>query len=242
MKTVSPTFDDTTEIARSLRPLDHRTPTLLAWSGGKDSSLALAALRASPDFQVAGLLTTVTEEFERITMHGIRVDLLEKQAATLDLPLTIVRIPPVSSNETYEQRMAVALEQARDAGVSTVAFGDLFLTEVRDYRIRMLSGVGMKAIFPLWDLPTAQLAESFIDDGFRAVLTCIDTTQIPDSFAGREFDRGLLSELPPGADPCGENGEFHTFVFDAPIFKRPIPITQGETVLRDNRFVFCDFS
>lgn len=219
---------------------DSRTPILLAWSGGKDSALTLASLRDSPKWRVAALLTTVTEEYDRISMHGVRTDLLRAQAVALDLPLRIVSIPPSSSNETYELRMGRALDEARAEGIDTVAFGDLFLTDVREYRERMLETVGMRAIFPLWGRPTDELARHFIDSGHRAVLTCVDTDQIDASFAGREYDSSLLEELPVGADPCGEKGEFHTFVYDGPTFPSPVEWKRGETVLRDSRFQYCD--
>lgn len=217
-----------------------RVPILLAWSGGKDSTLALAALRNSPDWRVVGLLTTVTEEYDRISMHGVRTALLQAQADALDLPVRIVSIPPASGNETYELRMGRTLDEAKAAGMRAVAFGDLFLADVRDYRERMLAGIGMSAVFPLWELPTSELARQFIASGYRAVLTCVDTEQLDPSFAGREYDAALLKDLPPHADPCGENGEFHTFVYDGPGFRAPVAWRRGESVLRESRFQYCD--
>jgi uncharacterized protein (TIGR00290 family) len=215
-------------------------PVLLSWSGGKDSSLTLDALRKSSEWEPAGLLTTVTEGYDRISMHGVRRSLLEQQASRIGLPLTVVTIPAASSNESYEQRMGEALKGAREEGILTVAFGDLFLEDVRSYRERMLATVGMSAIFPLWRLPTDQLAKDFIADGFRAVLTCVDTEQLAADFAGREYDPALLEDLPSTADSCGENGEFHTFVYDGPIYTHPISVTRGDRVLRDSRFMYCD--
>lgn len=217
-----------------------RKPVLLAWSGGKDSCMALHELQHSLDFEVVGLLTTVTEEYERISMHGVRRSLLEAQAAAIGLPLTVVTIPPAAGNETYDERMGAALASAREAGIGTVAFGDLYLQEIRDYREQMLARAGMSGIFPLWGRPTRELAESFISEGFRAVLTCVDTSQIDAIFAGRDFDRALLATFPSSADPCGENGEFHTFVYSGPVLSAPLNISTGDRVLRDDRFMYCD--
>jgi uncharacterized protein (TIGR00290 family) len=217
-----------------------RTPVLLAWSGGKDSSLALAALRASLEWEPVGLLTTVTEDYDRISMHGVRSSLLQAQAAAVGLPLTTVMIPAGATDEVYQERMGEEMLRVRRAGIRTVAFGDLFLEDVRAYRERMLAQVKMTPIFPLWQQPTATLAEDFINAGFRAILTCVDTQQIPASFAGREFDRSMIEDLPAGADPCGENGEFHTFVYVGPILANPVTYACGERVLRDARFMYCD--
>jgi uncharacterized protein (TIGR00290 family) len=219
-----------------------RAPVVLAWSGGKDSSLALAALRASPLWNPVALLTTVTEEYDRISMHGVRSSLLRAQAAAIGLPLTSVTIPRAASDQIYQERMGVEMLRVRQAGVHTVAFGDLFLEDVRAYRERMLDQVGMRAIFPLWRRPTATLAEEFIDAGYRAILTCVDTQQIPASFAGRDYDRPMLDDLPPDADRCGENGEFHTFVYDGPTFATGVACARGERLLRDERFMYCDLT
>jgi uncharacterized protein (TIGR00290 family) len=213
---------------------------ILSWSGGKDSALALHQLRASPRFEVAGLLTTVTEEYDRISMHGVRRRLLERQAGALGLPLTTVGIEPAAANRSYETRMEAALAGVRERGIRTVAFGDLFLEDVRRYREEMLARVGMAALFPLWGRDTDALAREFLDLGFRAVLTCVDGEQLDGAFVGRGFDAALLRDLPPGADPCGENGEFHTFVHAGPGFREPVPFRRGEVVLRDERFWFCD--
>jgi len=214
---------------------------LFCWSGGKDSALALAEVLRAGDGQVAALLTTVTEDYDRISMHGVRRVLLEAQAAALDLPLHMVRIPAGCSNEIYEARMQQTLEGFLAQGVRRVAFGDLFLQDLREYRERNLARVGMQAIFPVWGQDTAALARRFIAQGFRAVLVCVDPRKLDASFAGREFDAALLADLPPGVDPCGENGEFHTFVYDAPIFRQPITIARGEVVLREG-FAFCDLT
>jgi uncharacterized protein (TIGR00290 family) len=214
-------------------------PVLMAWSGGKDSAMALHALRAARP--VSALLTVVTEQYDRISMHGVRRELLEAQARAIGLPLEIVLLPPGASNEIYEQRMKDALCRRRGLdGVRTVAFGDLFLEEVRQYRIDNLARVDMRAQFPLWGKNTGDLARGFIASGFRAILTCVDTHALDGAFVGREFDSSLLADLPRTADPCGENGEFHTFVYAGPIFKCPIPVARGEKVLRDGRFMYCD--
>jgi uncharacterized protein (TIGR00290 family) len=215
-------------------------PVLLSWSGGKDSSLALHALRQTPGVEVCGLLTTVTEEYDRISMHGVRRTLLERQAEEAGLPLHIVSIPPDCPNETYETRMAAALEPHRAKGVRRVAFGDLFLEDIRAYRASKLAGAGMEALFPVWGLDTAQLARDFIAQGFEAILVCVDTHSLDASFAGRAFDEALLRDLPPGVDPCGENGEFHTFVHAGPIFRAPIAIQTGVQETRLERFRYCD--
>jgi len=219
---------------------DSRAPVLVSWSGGKDSALALYALLSSPTHRPVGLLTTVTEGYDRISMHGVRTSLLRRQAACTGLPLATVSIPPVASAEVYGERMGAALEAAREDGIDTVAFGDLFLEDVRDYRERMLATAGMTALFPLWGLETGNLAGRFVDEGFRATLCCVDTSQLNASFAGRAFDHSLLEELPAGVDPCGENGEFHTFVSEGPVLSSPVPVTAGERVLRDDRFMYCD--
>lgn len=219
-----------------------RAPVVLSWSGGKDSSLALAALGADPTVEVVGLLTSVTRGYDRVSIHGVRRALLEAQAAALGLPLHEVTLDPASSNEAYEAAFLAALGELarRRPDVRHLAFGDLFLADVRAYRERLLAGTGYAARFPLWGLETRALARRFIDAGFRARLVCVDTTQLDASFAGRLFNHALLASLPAGTDPCGEHGEFHTFVADGPIFSRPVPYAVGETVLRDGRFAYCD--
>ena len=216
-----------------------REPIVLAFSGGKDSSLTLHELRRDGRFEVAGLVTTVTEGYGRISMHGVRRCLLHEQAASIGVPLTEVTIPPRASNEVYERAMGEALVRFRKDGIRRVAFGDLFLEDVRDYRLRQLEALGLECVFPLWGRPTAALARTFVDDGFRARIVCLDPAALDASFAGRAFDDAFLADLPDGVDPCGENGEFHTFVFDGPIFRRPLAVSVGEVVERDG-FWFCD--
>jgi uncharacterized protein (TIGR00290 family) len=220
---------------------DSREPVLLAWSGGKDSALALDALRADVTVRLVGLITTVTAGYERISMHGVRRTLLAAQAAAVGLPLIEARIPVRASNDAYEAAFAEALAPVRARGVERVAFGDLFLADVRAYRERQLAALTMRALFPLWLRDTRALARDFIARGFEAVLVCVDPAKIASSFAGRAFDSHLLHDLPGDADPCGENGEFHTFVFNGPGFRRPVPIAVGPVVARDG-FVFCDLT
>jgi uncharacterized protein (TIGR00290 family) len=218
---------------------DSRIPVLFCWSGGKDSALALHALRQRPDVRIAGLLTTVTEDYDRISMHGVRRALLLQQAEALGLPLHEVRIPPQCVNPIYESRMEHALRAQLAAGVRTVAFGDIFLEDLREYRERNLARLDMHAIFPIWKRDTRELARKFRQQGFRAIAVCVDPKKLDRSFAGRELTRDFFSDLPAGVDPCGENGEFHTFVFAGPIFRHPISVQLGEIVYRDG-FTFCD--
>jgi uncharacterized protein (TIGR00290 family) len=215
---------------------------VLAWSGGKDSTLALGALRADPRYRVVALLTTVTREYDRISMHGVRRTVLEAQVSALGLPLIEASIPPGATNADYEAAFALALRSARVRwpGARHVAFGDLFLTDVRAYREAMLSSLGWDGVFPLWGEDTAALARHFVQTGHRAILTCVDTTQLGPEFAGREFDAALLAELPDTVDPCGERGEFHTCVYAGPPFARPLPLIAGERVRREGRFEYCD--
>jgi len=213
---------------------------LFTWSGGKDSAMALHELRKNAGNEIAALLTTITEDYDRVSMHGVRRELLEAQAASLGLPLEKVLISRQSSNEDYESRMRTVLERYKAEGVSSVAFGDIFLEELRTYREDNLAKIGMKGIFPLWKRRTSDLARNFIHAGFRAVITCIDSEVLDKRFAGREFDEAFLSELPSGIDPCGENGEFHSFVHDGPLFENRIRHTRGEVVLRDQRFWYLD--
>ena len=211
----------------------------MAWSGGKDSALALHKLQQSGDWRVEALLTTVTEGYDRVSMHGVRNALLEEQAASLGLALARVYIPADSSNETYDERMASVLAECKGRGIEHVAFGDIFLEDVRRYREERLSQVQMQGVFPLWDLDTRRLAHDFIREGFRAVVVCVDLRFLDASFAGREFDEGFLAGLPPGVDSSGENGEFHSFVYDGPNFRFPLPIEVGDRVERAG-FVFAD--
>jgi uncharacterized protein (TIGR00290 family) len=211
----------------------------LCWSGGKDSSLALYEIRKTGAYNVAALLTTITEDYNRISMHGVRVALLEQQAASLGLPLKKVLIPKEASNEIYEARMRAILETGLQEGIDTVAFGDIFLEDLKIYREKNLAQLGMKGLFPIWKRDTAELGQTFIQLGFKAALACIDTQYLDPSFAGRTYDASLLRDLPSNVDPCGENGEFHSFAYAGPIFQHPIPHTIGEVVKRD-RYVFCD--
>jgi uncharacterized protein (TIGR00290 family) len=212
---------------------------VLSWSGGKDSALALWTLRREERIEPVALLTTVTEEYARISMHGVRRELLAAQAAAVGLPVVEVLIPTPCPNDAYEQRMLQALASSTLAAAEAVAFGDLFLEDVRAYRVQRLGQVGKRAVFPLWGRDTGRLARAFIDAGFEAVLVCVDPRRLDPSFAGRRYDAELLKDLPAGVDPCGENGEFHTFVHAGPIFEHPIPHELGDVVMRDG-FAFCD--
>jgi uncharacterized protein (TIGR00290 family) len=214
-------------------------PVVFAWSGGKDSAMALHCLLRDPNYEVVALLTTVTEGYERISMHGVRCELLYQQAASIGLPLQEVHIPPQCVNSIYESRMAEAILRNRDRGILHMGFGDIFLRDLRAYREKNLASVGMLALFPLWDVDTRELAARFLADGFRAKTVCIDPRKLDKTFAGRELDADFFRELPAEVDPCGENGEFHTFVFDGPIFRSPVPVATGQVVERDS-FVFCD--
>jgi uncharacterized protein (TIGR00290 family) len=212
---------------------------LLSWSSGKDSAWALHLLQKHSDFEVVGLLTTLNKAFDRVAMHAVRRSLLEAQAEAAGLPLQIVPIPWPCSNLEYESMMNDVCAQTRQAGIEAIAFGDLFLQDIRSYREAQLLGTGMEPLFPLWDLPTWQLARDMIRAGLRAKLTCVDPRRLAGNFAGRDFDLQLLDELPPGVDPCGENGEFHSFVYAGPMFRRPLIVEVGEIAERDG-FVFAD--
>ena len=211
----------------------------LSWSGGKDSALALWVMREELGIEPAALLTTFTEDFGRVSMHGVREELVRAQAAAARLPLVEVGIPAACPNEVYERRMAAALSSPPLEGVKTMAFADLYLEDIRAYREERLTGAGREALFPLWGRDTAALARRFVEAGFEAILVCVDPRQLDPSFAGRSFDRSLLEDLPANVDPCGEDGEFHTFVHAGPIFAAPIEVELGERVERDG-FVFCD--
>lgn len=217
-------------------------PIVLSWSGGKDSSLALAELRADPNVEVVGLLTSITRGYDRISIHGVRRSLLRAQAQSLGLPLFEIEIEPASSNHDYELAFLAAIDRLKTeySTLTRLAFGDLFLTDVRAYREQLLAPTGMTPQFPIWMMDTNSLAKRFIADGFRARLVCVDTTQLAGEFAGRAFDQQFLEDLPDSVDPCGERGEFHTFVHDGPIFSIPIAHRVGDVVLRDERFMYCD--
>lgn len=212
---------------------------ILSWSSGKDSVWTLHLLRQRTDIYVAALLTTFNSTTNRVAMHAVRRGLVEAQAEQTGIPLWAVELPWPCSNQEYEDRMRAACQRATAEGITAVAFGDLYLQDVRDYRVRQLQGSGLQPLFPLWQIPTEQLGRDMIAAGVRAKITCVDPAKLAKSFAGHEYDLRLLQALPPGIDPCGENGEFHTFVYDAPVFSRPIRVRTGEVVERDG-FVFTD--
>lgn len=217
-------------------------PILLSWSGGKDSALALARLLDDPGIEIVGLLTTVTEGYDRVSIHGVRRALLYAQGNALGLPVHEVALRPESSNQAYDAALAAALTalRRRHPEVRRVAFGDIFLRDVRRYREERIAALGLEGIFPLWGEPTDALAREVIDAGIRARLVCVDTHALPADFAGRAYDAALLADLPAGIDPCGENGEFHTFVSAGPGFRAPIAYEIGEVVMRGDRFAYCD--
>ena len=215
------------------------TKTLLSWSSGKDSAWALHLLRQSAEVEVAALVTTFNSAADRVAMHAVRRSLLEAQAGRVGLPLWPVELPWPCSNTEYEERMLALWGRARAEGFTSIAFGDLFLQDIRDYRERQLQGTGLEPLFPVWRIPTARLARDMLAAGLKAKLTCVDPVKLERSFAGRDFDAALLEALPAAVDPCGENGEFHTFVYDAPVFSRPLAVRSGEVVERDG-FVFAD--
>lgn len=215
------------------------TPALLSWSGGKDSCLALWEIHRAAELRVAALLTTVTRDYGRISMHGVRCDLLERQAEVLGLPLHQVQISKGAGNSDYEAEMGKALAHYRARGVNRVAFGDLFLEDIRFYRQKLLAEHHMSGVYPVWGRDTRRLIHEFIGLGFRAVVVCVDPARLDPRFVGRSIDARFIEELPQGVDPCGENGEFHSFVFDGPLFAEPVKFTLGETVCREG-FWFSD--
>ncbi len=212
---------------------------LVSWSGGKDSCMALREVQKTSDIQIAALLTTVTRDFDRISMHGVRCSLLERQAISLGIPLQRIVISKGASNEEYEAKMGEAFAEYRDRGINTVVFGDLFLEEIRAYRERLLAKHKMVGVYPVWGRDTSRLIRDFMASGFKAVVVCVDPAKLDSSFVGRNIDEEFLSRLPAHIDPCGENGEFHTFVFDGPIFRDRVRFSLGEVVFRD-LFWFCD--
>jgi uncharacterized protein (TIGR00290 family) len=222
--------------------MTRRQRVLLSWSGGKDSALAFAALAQDPTMELVGLLTSVTRGYERVSIHGVRRVLLQAQADALGLPLTEITLQPDCTNVAYEAAFLAALSAARNdyGSLDAIAFGDLFLADVRAYRERLLAPTGLTPLFPLWGAPTMELAERCVTSGIDARLVCVDTTQLPASFAGRLFDRELLADLPASVDPCGERGEFHTFVANGPGFADRIAYSVGDIVQRGDRFVYCD--
>jgi len=215
--------------------------TLVSWSSGKDSAWMLHVLKQDPSIEIGGLLTTMNEEFDRVAMHAVRRKMLERQASAAGVPLRTVPLPWPCTNDEYEARMRTAVAQAVAEGFTHVAFGDLFLEDVRKYREEKLAGTGLTPLFPIWGIPTDALAQDMIDGGLRAMLTCVDPRHLDRSFAGRQFDRSLLDDLPAGVDRCGERGEFHSFAYAGPMFNRPVAVTLGEIVDRDG-YVFADVS
>jgi len=213
----------------------------VSWSSGKDSAWSLHLLRQDPNVEVVALFTTLNEQFDRVAMHAVRRELLELQAKSLGLPLWTVPLPWPCSNEEYEARMRGLCARAVAEQVDGMAFGDLFLADIRAYREKQLAGTGLEPLFPVWQIPTADLARTMIASGLRAKITCVDPKILPREFAGRDFDSQFLADLPPGIDPCGENGEFHSFVYDGPGFGQPIEVSVGEIVERDG-FIFADLS
>lgn len=215
------------------------TPVVLSWSAGKDSAFALWTMLRDPGLEVRALMTTLTEGYDRVSISGVRHELLDRQAAALRLPVIKVRIPPGCTNEVYEERWTAALAGDEFDGVAHVAFGDIFLEDVRFYREELLRAAGMRCLFPLWGRNTEALAHDMTSAGLRALIVCVDPQSLDASFAGREFDGAFVGELPSGVDPCGEHGEFHTFAWAGPMYPSPIPCRTGEVVEREG-FVFCD--
>ncbi len=213
--------------------------TLLSWSSGKDSAWALHTLRQDPQVDVVGLFCTVNQAFDRVAMHGVRVELLLQQAKNVGLPLQIISIPYPCSNEAYAEIMTAFVAEAKQENIQCFAFGDLFLEDIRKYREDRLKDTGITPLFPLWGMPTKTLSRTMVASGLKAAITCLDPKKISESFAGREFNTSFLNDLPADVDPCGEYGEFHSFAFDGPMFQFPVEISLGETVLRDG-FVFTD--
>lgn len=220
-----------------------RSKVLLSWSSGKDCAWALRVLRQRDDLEVVGLLTTFNMAFDRVAMHAVRRELVEAQAASAGLPLLSVMLPYPCTNDVYESRMRAAINASKTSGVTHLAFGDLFLEDVRDYRVRLLDGTGVEPLFPLWGTPadTPVLARRMLDGGLKAILTCVDPCRLDAAFLGREYDDRLLADLPAGVDPCGERGEFHTFCYRCPDFQAEVPVSLGECVHREG-FWFADLS
>lgn len=213
---------------------------VILWSGGKDSTLALCEVQRSQEYEAAALLTTITRDYDRISVHGVRIQLLDRQAASLGLPLEKMFISKGCSNEEYSSKLTSALATFRGQGIEVVVAGDLFLEDIRRYREDLFREVGMRGVFPLWGRDTQHLASTFVAEGFEAVTVCVDSQALDASWAGRLFDEHFLADLPPGVDPCGENGEFHTFVYSGPPLKERVRWIGGEVILRDNRFYYCD--
>lgn len=217
----------------------HPEKTLMSWSSGKDSAWGLHLLRQDPGYEVAGLFTTVNQAVERVSMHGVRLALLQKQAERLGLPLQVIDLPSPCNNSDYELIMTEFVDQSKKNGVSCFAFGDLFLEDIRRYREKQLLGTGITPVFPVWDLNTERLASEMIAAGLKTVITCVDPSKVPAELAGAEFDRAFLRALPESVDPCGENGEFHSFVYDGPMFEQAIAVKRGEIVEKEG-FIYAD--
>ncbi len=216
------------------------TKAIMSWSGGKDSAMALYEVRRAGGWEIEGLLTTITQDYDRVCMHGVRTALLDQQAAALELPLDKIYLDASESQEGYEAKMRTYLTRRRERGIHAVIFGDLFLEDVRQYRERNLAQANMKALFPLWGQDTRALAERFLHAGFQAIITCVDLQALPPALVGRRYDRAFLADLPPEADPCGERGEFHSFVYDGPLFHKSVAFQTGPTIVRENRFAYVD--
>jgi len=213
--------------------------TLMSWSSGKDSAWALYQLQNDPEIELKGIICTVNKEFDRVAMHGVRVELLKAQADSIGLPLEIIELPNPCSHEDYADIMGRFVQRMQNDGIDCMAFGDLYLEDIRAYREKNLAGTGITPLFPLWQIPTDRLSKEMLQGGLKTVITCVDPKQAPAELAGREYDQAFIDGLPDSVDPCGENGEFHSFVFDGPMFRRKIDITVGEIVTRDN-FIFAD--
>ena len=216
------------------------SPILLSWSGGKDSSLALYEIQKSGKYQIVSLITTVTDEYDRVSMHGLHTELLERQAESLNIPLQKVFISKNAGNDEYEAKFNEKLTRFKEAGIKHVVFGDLYLEDIKKYREALNEKIDMQCLFPLWKRDATKLALEFIESGFKAITVCVDSNVLGKEFVGRQFNEQFLNTLPDGIDPCGENGEFHTFAYDGPIFKKPIDHGLGDVVLRDQRFYYCD--
>ncbi len=219
-----------------------RQPVVFSWSGGKDSAMALYEISKTGDYEIVALLTTVTEDYDRISMHGVRRVLLEQQAEALGLPLEKILISKNATNVEYESKLRAALEKHKARGVDAVVFGDIFLEDLKKYRQANLALLGMSGIFPIWKRDSKELAHAFIQIGFQAITTCVDGQMLDPKFVGRFFDDPFIAELPANVDPCGENGEFHSFAFNGPIYSRAIAFDKGEVVLRDQRYYYCDLA
>lgn len=230
---------DARTVTEAVEPKARRQRAAISWSGGKDSCMALYECSRGSDLNIETLLATVNRDYGRVSMHGVRLELIERQASSLGLPLQLVQISANASNEEYERATEEAVADLKNRGIDSLVFGDLFLEDIRSYRISFLSRLGVKPFFPIWKRDTGAMLKNFISLGFKAIVVCVDSASLDESYAGRIIDDAFVSSLPRGVDPCGENGEFHTFVFDGPIFRTPIEFEVREKVVRD-RFCYCD--